>query len=204
MNSDEGGVCYQNVLQKLSSSLKNVEILKNLETKTGIPLHQYLVLVLLILIGTLLYLAGPAKLIGFLAFSFPAYHTFRALEGDDIEEHHYWLLYWIVYGFFHIFEMFGDFVFSWSLYWVPLKVLVLLWLLFPATEGSVVIYEYLIRPHVTHSNRRHIDHNFGKVQENMMKMGRETFQVIKSIGADSAQSIIHLLVSAKKRSDESL
>jgi receptor expression-enhancing protein 5/6 len=42
----------------------------------------------------------------FLGFAFPAYQSFLALESAKKEDDAQWLMYWVVFGTFSVFEIF--------------------------------------------------------------------------------------------------
>lgn len=57
-----------------------------------------------------------------------------------------WLMYWIVFAFFTSCETFTDVLLSWLPFYYEMKVLVVLWVLSPATEGSSVLYRNFVHP----------------------------------------------------------
>lgn len=55
-------------------------------------------------------------------------------------------MYWIVFAFFTSCETFTDVLLSWLPFYYEMKVLVVLWVLSPATEGSSVLYRNFVHP----------------------------------------------------------
>lgn len=77
---------------------------------------EYLVLGL----GTVLTIVvffgiGAGSLCGITGFVYPAYKSFFAIESKMKGDDQQWLIYWVVYGFFSVIEIFSDFL----LYWIP-------------------------------------------------------------------------------------
>ena len=59
------------------------------------------------------------------------------------------MMYWIVYAFFTCIETFTDIFLAWFPFYYEVKVLVVLWLLSPATKGSSVLYRKFVHPMLT-------------------------------------------------------
>lgn len=55
-------------------------------------------------------------------------------------------MYWIVFAFFTSCETFTDVMLSWLPFYYEMKVVVVLWVLSPATEGSSVLYRNFVHP----------------------------------------------------------
>lgn len=60
-----------------------------------------------------------------------------------------WIMYWIVFAFFTCCETFTDIFFSWFPFYYEIKVLIVIWLLSPATEGSSILYRNFVHPMLT-------------------------------------------------------
>lgn len=60
-----------------------------------------------------------------------------------------WIMYWIVFAFFTCFETFSDVFLSWFPFYYELKVIIVIWLLSPATEGSSTLYRNFVHPMLT-------------------------------------------------------
>lgn len=89
-------------------------------------------------------LAQSACIVGGLAF--PVYSSFKAIELNDKVEQEHWLLYWTAYGCFHATEIFADKL----LYWLPgyyhTKLVFLIWLQLPLSDGARHILTNYLRP----------------------------------------------------------
>lgn len=57
-----------------------------------------------------------------------------------------WIMYWIVFAFFTCCETFTDIFLSWFPFYYELKVVIVIWLLSPVTEGSSVLYRNFVHP----------------------------------------------------------
>ena len=71
---------------------------------------------------------------------YPAISSIRAIETSGGEDDKQWLTYWAVFGAFHIFDMFSNFILSFIPFYFLFKVIFLIWLMMPNTQGAVFIY----------------------------------------------------------------
>nr|KAJ3421431.1 Receptor expression-enhancing protein 1 [Polyrhizophydium stewartii] len=86
---------------------------------------------------------GDRNVVGLLL---PAYTSYKAVKAEDEEQIQQWAKYWIVMALFAVAESITDTV----LFWLPLyyesKLLFVLWLSLPYTQGATILYESQIRP----------------------------------------------------------
>lgn len=81
---------------------------------------------------------------------FPAYYSYKAVKTKNVKEYVKWMMYWIVFAFFTCFETITDLFLSfWFPFYYELKILVVLWLLSPATRGSSILYRKFVHPWLT-------------------------------------------------------
>jgi len=67
-----------------------------------------------------------------------------------------WLMYWTVYGLFHGLEMLSDSLIFWFPFYHEFKMIIILWLVLPQTQGSLIIYKYAAHP-LLQSHEKDID-----------------------------------------------
>jgi len=83
----------------------------------------------------------------FLATLYPAYYSFKAVKNKNVKEYVKWMMYWIIYAFFIAFESVMDpFLTFWLPFYSEVKMVLLLYLVAPATRGSGVIYRRWLHP----------------------------------------------------------
>ncbi|XP_050689102.1 mucin-5AC-like isoform X5 [Eriocheir sinensis] len=81
---------------------------------------------------------------------FPAYYSYKAVKTKNVKEYVKWMMYWIVFAFFTCLETLTDvFLSFWFPFYYELKILVVLWLLSPATRGSSILYRKFVHPWLT-------------------------------------------------------
>jgi len=136
-------------LVQLRSKLDDIPALQNLEDQTNVPKEYIAIsgafgLLLIVIFG---FTASTiCSLIGFL---YPAIKSLHAIESTggvtnnpDVTQ---WLIYWVIYSFFTIIEVFVDFL----LYWIPhyhaFKLAFLLWAMLPQTRGAKFLYDSFLK-----------------------------------------------------------
>lgn len=84
-----------------------------------------------------------------IGFLYPAYKSVKAIESIQKDDDTEWLMYWLVFATFNVFEAFIDTLLFWFPFFFMAKCVFLLWCMAPITNnGSTVIYQNLIRPFV--------------------------------------------------------
>lgn len=77
---------------------------------------------------------------------YPAYASYKAVRSKNVREYVKWMMYWIVLAAFSAIEQFADLCLTWLPFYYEVKILLILWLLSPATNGSTLIYKKMIHP----------------------------------------------------------
>ena len=76
---------------------------------------------------------------------YPAYWTFKSLEQNVIEEQKKWLTYWVVFGSFIIVDMGKPVIVKFIPFYFVLKILFLIWLFMPGSNGCTIIYYLVVK-----------------------------------------------------------
>ncbi|XP_053671081.1 uncharacterized protein LOC128721362 [Anopheles nili] len=97
-------------------------------------------------IGSNILFPGFRLLFGTL---YPAYASYKAVRTKNVKEYVKWMMYWIVLAFFTCIETFTDILLSWFPFYYEIKVIIVLWLLSPATRGSSTLYRKFVHPMLT-------------------------------------------------------
>ncbi|EPS61517.1 hypothetical protein M569_13278, partial [Genlisea aurea] len=132
----------------------------------------------------------------------PVYSTFKAIEANDQDDKHKWLVYWAAYGSFSVAELFTDKF----LYWFPLyyhaKFAFLVWLQLPSVDGAKQVYANHLRPFLIRHQARldqivsFLQREMGKFVSSHESEFRIAQMVLKKIwlfGKDAVQEILHPL-----------
>ena len=56
-----------------------------------------------------------------------------------------WLIYWVVYSFFSIIEVFVDYLLYWIPFYYAFKMAFLLWAMMPQTRGAKFLYDSFLK-----------------------------------------------------------
>ncbi|CAD6208710.1 GSCOCG00003518001-RA-CDS, partial [Cotesia congregata] len=78
---------------------------------------------------------------------YPAYASYKAVRTKNVKEYVKWMMYWIVFALFTCAETFTDVFFSfWFPFYYEIKIILVIWLLSPATKGSSILYRRFVHP----------------------------------------------------------
>jgi len=108
--------------------------------------------------------------VGFMVgFLYPAYMSFKAIEGqEDKEESRLWLTYWVVFGSMNVFDRWINLIFSFVPFFQLIKIAYYVWLFHPKTKGAFVIYDKVLR-NLLKKYESKIDENLSKVEGEITK-----------------------------------
>ncbi|XP_068145538.1 receptor expression-enhancing protein 1 isoform X3 [Drosophila tropicalis] len=95
---------------------------------------------------------------------YPAYASYKAVRTKNVKEYVKWMMYWIVFAFFTCIETFTDIFLSWFPFYYEVKVVIVLWLLSPATKGSSTLYRKFVHPMLTRREQE-IDEYLNQAKE---------------------------------------
>ena len=76
---------------------------------------------------------------------YPAFWTIKSLEQNIIEEQKKWLTYWVVFGSFIIVDMGSPVIVKFIPFYFVLKILFLIWLFMPGSNGCTIIYHLFVK-----------------------------------------------------------
>ncbi|KAF9318344.1 receptor accessory protein 4 [Podila horticola] len=103
---------------------------------------------------------------------YPAYASFKAINTRDNNRLTAWLMYWSVMGLFSI----AEFVFDTFIFWFPfyyeIKLLFVLWMILPQTQGSIYLYQAFVDPYLT-QHEHEIDQTLKNLQKQAKAMGMQ-------------------------------
>jgi len=194
---DSGSVPLQR-----SNSSEEFDILSYLESKTGWPRLYLAIGLILVTWFVVIALFGAQVFCSFAAFTYPAYMTYKTLETTETKLHIQWLMYWIVYAMFNMFEFISDTMFSWIPYYVMCKIGFLVWCFLPQTQGSTRIYWMFIQP-LLKRNESTIDDALGRSQETTVQALGEIRDVGFAVIFDSIKNAGSSIFSRGKKKQKS-
>ena len=115
---------------------------------------------------------GIAKLSSIVGFMYPAFKSFQAIEtknkGDDTQ----WLVYWVIFAFFSIVEVFADLLLYWIPFFYTFKLAFLLWAMLPQTKGAKFLYDAFLKDFLK-KNESRIDAALADAKKNAGSVASE-------------------------------
>lgn len=80
---------------------------------------------------------------------YPAYRSYKAVRTKNVKEYVKWMMYWVVFALFTTAETFTDvFIAFWFPFYFEIKIIMLIWLLSPTTNGSSILYRKFVHPYL--------------------------------------------------------
>ena len=126
---------------KFSLSDKWKEIMKSIKDKTGID--GIFVIIFLSLCVLLVYMGIFESLITSLVGTlYPGFSSIKAIQKNKDKKE--WLTYWVIFGSFLIFDMFSTIIIKVVPYYFVLKIIFLIWMFIPGSNGCQIVYDFLI------------------------------------------------------------
>ena len=115
-----------------------------IQEKTGIKgIYVVLGLILCVILVYLnIFDSVITNLVGTL---YPAFWTIKSIEKNDLSEQKNWLTYWAVFGFFVLIDMFSPIFVKFIPFYLVLKILFLIWMFMPGTNGNKFIYNKVVK-----------------------------------------------------------
>jgi receptor expression-enhancing protein 5/6 len=132
-------------LAKFRTKLDKIPVLAKAEELTKIP-KEYIVICGSVLVLALVFFGvGAGSSCSIVGFVYPAFKSLQAIEsktrGDDTQ----WHIYWVVYCFFSIIEIFADILLYWIPFYYAFKLAFLLWAMLPQTKGAKFLYDSFLK-----------------------------------------------------------
>lgn len=133
-------------IESLSEHFDDIPWMRQLAARFNLKTAHVALLVVLVAFvmvfsGVLDYLV--CNLIGTV---YPAYLSFKAIESKGGDDDKQWLTYWVVFAIYSVVDDFSGVLLFWLPFYYPIKLAMLIWLVWPKTRGALVIYEKVIKP----------------------------------------------------------
>ncbi|KAG0227456.1 hypothetical protein BGW41_003815 [Actinomortierella wolfii] len=105
-------------------------------------------------------------------YLYPAYASYKAIKSRNSARLQAWLMYWTVLGMYTMVEYVADMVVFWLPFYYDIKILFILWMMLPQTQGSLYIYQVFVEPYLA-SHEQDIDKTLQDAQRQARAMGLE-------------------------------
>ncbi|XP_046649975.1 receptor expression-enhancing protein 2-like isoform X2 [Daphnia pulicaria] len=158
------------------SPTESVELLFNTWELTAVTLPGYLVC--LVFPSSAYLIVSFYRL--FLGTLYPAYSSYKAIRNKDVDEYVKWMMYWVVFALFTTAETITDvFLGFWFPFYYEIKIIVVLWLLSPATEGSSILYRKFVHPVLVKREK--------EIDEYLLRAKEESYKTVLELGTKGVQ-----------------
>ena len=158
---------------KFSIVEKWKEIMNSIKEKTGID--GIYVTIFLSICVFFVYLGILGSLITSLVGTlYPGFSTIKAIQKNKNKKE--WLTYWVVFGSFLIFDMFSNIIVKFIPFYFVMKILFLIWMFIPGSNGCRLVYEFLIIKVMTP-----LEQIFDEFFKEFNEAGKEIFHKVKGV-----------------------
>jgi hypothetical protein len=100
----------------------------------------------------------------------PAYLSYKALRTNDPAQTHPWLIYFTILALTLLFESWTLFIIGWIPFYSWLRLIFLLYLVLPQTQGAKILYLDYLEPYIVHHETQ-IDQFIAETHDKLQKMG---------------------------------
>lgn len=129
----------------------------------------------------------------------PAYWSIKAIESPEVDDDKQWLTYWAVYAVFTFIDLFAGFIMKFLPFYFFGKLIFLIWLFMPNTQGAVIVYN-LVLSKLFKKFEKKIDSHF----EKLAKKGKEAIEKGKEIVNENKKEIINAGIDAYQKVNDVL
>mmetsp|Transcript_26189 Transcript_26189/g.39468 ORF Transcript_26189/g.39468 Transcript_26189/m.39468 type:complete len:193 (+) Transcript_26189:80-658(+) len=175
-------------LAQIRTRLDDVPALQKLEDQTSVPKEYAVVGGVVSLFFLIFFGIGAGVLCNVIGFLYPAFKSFQALENRVSSEVTQWLIYWVVFSFFSIIEVFVDVLLYWIPFYYSFKVAFLLWAMMPQTRGAKFLYDSFLKDFLK-KNESKIDAALKDAKTSAGKVAVEASGAAKEVAASVASSL---------------
>lgn len=106
---------------------------------------------------------------------YPAFASYKAVKTKNIREYVKWMMYWIVFAIFTCLETVTDLLISWFPFYYEIKIILVVWLLSPATRGSSILYKKFVHPW--------LERNECEIEQYIERASQQGYTTVMGLGA---------------------
>ncbi|KAI8990881.1 TB2/DP1, HVA22 family-domain-containing protein [Mycotypha africana] len=133
---------------------------------------------------------------------YPAYIGYKAIKANDQQQFGSLLTFWIVSIVYLAIEYFSDMFLFWMPFYTEIKLVIVLWLILPQTQGAALVYTRYLDPFLN-QHETEIDHVLVEIQfrvkKTIVSYGK---QCLKTLRKTLLQTIFRSKVSIFKCTEQ--
>lgn len=130
--------------KKISLKEKWNEQMELIYQKTGIK-GIYVVIGLIISVILVYLNIFDSVITNFIGTFYPSMGTISSIYKNDLKEQKDWLTYWTVFSCFVLLDMFSPIIIKFIPFYLVIKIILLIWLFMPGSNGRTLIYAIIVR-----------------------------------------------------------
>ena len=134
-------------MEKFNSEVLKIPYMKELSEKTGIPAGVFILIDITIIVVLVAFnFSFSNVLVQIVGVIYPVFKSIKALETRRTDDDQQWLTYWCLFSLFQLADSLACCLLHYIPFYKLIKLLILIWLQNPLTNGAQVIYEDRLSP----------------------------------------------------------
>ncbi|GFO44737.1 receptor expression-enhancing protein, partial [Plakobranchus ocellatus] len=122
---------------------------------------------------------------------YPAYASYKAVRTKNVKEYVKWMMYWIVFALFCTVETFSDVFLSWMPFYYELKIVFVLWMLSPITQGSSFLFKKFVHPHLAKREK--------EIDEMIDQASKQGYTTLVTLGTRGLQAVMKTAIIGQSK-----
>lgn len=122
---------------------------------------------------------------------YPAYASYKAVRTKNVKEYVKWMMYWIVFALFCTVETFSDVFLSWLPFYYELKIVFVLWMLSPMTQGSSFLFKKFVHPHLAKREK--------EIDEMIDQASKQGYTTLVTLGTKGLQTLMKTAIIGQSK-----
>ncbi|KAK7011229.1 IgA FC receptor-like isoform X6 [Biomphalaria glabrata] len=122
---------------------------------------------------------------------YPAYASYKAVRTKNVKEYVKWMMYWIVFALFCSVETFSDVFLSWLPFYYELKIVFVLWMLSPMTQGSSFLFKKFVHPHLARREK--------EIDEMIEQASKQGYSTLLTLGTKGLQAVMKTAIMGQSK-----
>lgn len=180
----------------------NISLLSGfLQEATNVPKEILVLTGGIVFLGLIFLSIGIGSFCSIIGFLYPAYKSLEAIENRGRGDVTQWLIYWVVYSFFSVLEVFTDILLYWIPFYFAFKLAFLLWAMHPQIKGAKFLYDNFLQD-VLKKNESKIDAALNDAKQSLGTIAREVAAATKEVTAAGLSTAAEYVVKHNLNSEK--
>eukprot|EP00468_Gymnochlora_sp_CCMP2014_P009600 CAMPEP_0167759072 /NCGR_PEP_ID=MMETSP0110_2-20121227/10819_1 /TAXON_ID=629695 /ORGANISM="Gymnochlora sp., Strain CCMP2014" /LENGTH=164 /DNA_ID=CAMNT_0007645415 /DNA_START=51 /DNA_END=545 /DNA_ORIENTATION=+ len=134
---------FNKIVEAINEKTSSIAALKQASEKMKCQPAHIVLGVAAFLFLIIMMMIGFNAIVNIVCFFYPAYAALMSLKTEEKDPKEQWLMYFMIFGLFHVLESFYPDLLTEVTFYVLFKFMVLLWCFLPQSTGAKKIYGWV-------------------------------------------------------------